>query len=214
MTGTANHNITRVLWSPLDSDCLICGDSSGYLHIYDIRRPNKCVAVVGSEHTSCEPITCLTLTRDKMSVLTCHGVSNKLNLWHFMRSNLINSNINFQCPIVRSKQSKQNMNSSYIRCQIYATDEYVFTPSPQKQFGKDVLSYQISTGMKAHSLSTSKGGTFRSLGPNCVTGLDNSSLLIYSGGNKRLCAWTPKISSDENNKHLLKYQTDNWSDSE
>jgi hypothetical protein len=89
----------------------------------------------------------------------------------------------------------------------------VFAPSEQKQLGKDVFSYQISTGMKAHSLSTSKEGTFRSLGPNCVTGLDNT-LLIYSGGNKRLCAWTPKISSDQNNKHLLKYQTDKWSDSE
>jgi len=106
------------------------------------------------------------------------------------------------------------MNSSYIRCQIFATDDYVFTPSEQRQFGRDVISYQISTGMKAHTLSTSKEGSFCSLGPNCVTGLDNGSLLLYSGGNKRLCAWTPKIHFEQNSKHLEKFHNDQWSDSE
>lgn len=214
MTGTSNHNITRVVWSPLDTEGLIAGDSSGYLHIYDIRRPNRCVEVVGSEYTSCEPITCLTFSPNNMSVITCHGLSNKLNLWNFKNSKLINSGINFQCPLIRTKQSKQNTNSSYFRCQIFATDEYVFTPNETKQWGKDVLSYEISTGMKAHSLSTSKVGTFGCSGPNCVNGLNTGSLVIYSAGNQRICAWTPKIDLNENKINLDKYQTDRWSDDE
>ena len=214
LTGTVNHHMTRVVWSPHDSDCLIAGDSSGILHVYDIRRPNRSVRVVGSDYTSCEPITCLQFTKDKTSLLTTHGLSNKLNLWHFMSSNLINSNINFECPLVRSKQSKRNLNTSYLRCQILATDEYVFAPSEHKQLGKDVISYSLTNGTKVHTLSTSKEGSFNTLGPNCVTGLDIGSPVIYSGGNKRLCVWSPKIESEENKKRLNQYYRDKWSDSD
>lgn len=214
MTGTVNHHMTRIIWSPLDTDCLIVGDSSGFLHIYDIRKPNRSVRVVGSDYTSCEPITCLQFTKDKMSVVTTHGLSNKLNLWHFSRSNLINSNINFECPLVRSKQSKHSLNTSYIRCQIFATDDYIFVPSELKQFGRDVISYDINNGTKVHSLSTSREGSFHSSGPNCVTGLDTGSGVIYSGGNQRLCVWSPKIDSEEDKKRLKKYYSDQWSDSE
>lgn len=214
MTGTVNHHMTRIVWSPLDSDCLIAGDSSGFLHIYDIRRPNRSVRVIGSDYTACEPITCLQFTKDKMSVITTHGLSNKLNLWQFRGRDLINANINFECPLVRSKQSKRNLNTSYLRCQLFVTDDYIFGPSEQKQLGRDVISYDITNGTKVHSLSTSMEGTFNTLGPNCVTGLDMGSGVIYSGGNRRLCVWNPKIDSEEDKKRLNKYYSDRWSDSE
>lgn len=214
LTGTVNHHMTRVVWSPQDSDCLIAGDSSGILHIYDIRRPNRSVRVAGSDYTSCEPITCLQFTKDNMSVLTTHGLSNKLNLWHFSASDLINSNINFECPLVRSKRSKRNLNMSYLRCQVFCTDDFVFAPSELKQFGKDVISYSLTTGAKVHSLSTSKEGSFNTLGPNCVTGLDIGSHLVFSGGNKRFCVWSPKIESEDHKKRLNQFYRDKWSDSD
>ncbi|XP_054168094.1 DNA excision repair protein ERCC-8-like [Oppia nitens] len=210
-TGSVNHHMTRVLWSPLDSDCLIAGDSSGYLHIYDIRRPNKAVTVVGCDNVSYEPITCLQFTKNNMSLLTTKGRSNKLNLWHLMHCQLLPSDINFDCPLVRSKQSKQIV--SFIKCQIFATDDYVFTPSEHKLLGNDVISYDITNGMIVHELNTTREGSFNTLGPNCVTGLDIGSLVLFSGGSKRLCVWTPNSESEDDIKRD-KYYTDRWSDSE
>jgi len=214
MTGSASHDMTRIIWSPLDSDCLIAGDSCGYLHIYDIRRANSAVGVVGSDDMSYEAITCLQFTKDDMSVLTAKGRSNKLNSWHFMRSHLIRSDINFECPTVGTKQNKHNLNSSYLRCQLFVTDDYVFTPSEHRFMGNDIIGYDMTSGMKAHSLSTSREGTFNTLGPNCVTGLDNGSLVLYSGGHQRLSVWTPKIDVDNEDTALNKYYCDQWSDSE
>jgi len=90
----------------------------------------------------------------------------------------------------------------------------VFTPAEERPFGKDIIVYDISSGMRAYSLMPSDDGVFSANGPNCVTGVNNGVLVLFSGGNKRLCTWTPNIVYDDKESQLQKYYYDKWSDSE
>lgn len=67
------HNITRVLWAPFDKECFFAGDSSGYIHLYDIRRSKNALQIVGEDYTSCDSICSMDYNPKKTSLIISQG---------------------------------------------------------------------------------------------------------------------------------------------
>ena len=89
--GTTTHTLpsssslpTRVLWHPTLPHYLLSGDTSGNVHLWDIRKPkshlcNLCQYY--SPHAG-EPISHLTITSNGHSLLTTSSTSNTITHWN------------------------------------------------------------------------------------------------------------------------------------
>ncbi|RWS09274.1 DNA excision repair protein ERCC-8-like protein, partial [Dinothrombium tinctorium] len=208
LTGHKAHSVTRVLWTPLDDECIIVGDSAGYIHVFDIRAPRKSVQSVNSEKSLCEAVVCLTATKDKMNFITCHGLNYRLNMWTLKNGKLINANIHYPCLYSRFKTtSKSAVGSAFLKCQTYVTDDYIFNPTPDGC--GEIGIYNLHTGDHLGILTPS---TYNPFNTYCVNGL-NSRMILYSGSRRCLRTWSVKMRSDHE-ENLKKFYEDNWSDSD
>lgn len=213
LLGQKSHAITRVLWYPLDEDCLFVGDTCGYVHVFDVRCTRKSVQVIEAETCLSEPVVCLSLTKNKMNLLTSHGQKNALNLWTLADGRFVNSMINFPTPAGTFKSagavSKSNAHPALLKCQTHVTDECVFNPVSDTTGRIGV--YDLETGDVITFLSPS---SFNRVYTSCVNGLDQR-LVLYSGSRRYLRKWSIAAAvTDAEQRRLTQFYQDTWSDSD
>lgn len=201
------HSATRVLWDKNDPDVIFVGDSSGHLHLYDIRNRRHPLQIAHVEDTIGQPVTNMTWTPDGMRLLTTHGVFNKTTMWTFKNKKLINSDVHFEVPLTRAPP--KNKISPLIRCQIYTTDDFLFAPVPLGS--RDIFMHSLTTGVLVKTFSSSEFGSSTTRRVNCVSGWGGESYpVIISGGRLHLRSWCTKIPEEKKEQK----DQDNWSDSD
>lgn len=228
MINAMDHSVTRVLWDRMDSEALIVGDSSGYLHIFDIRNPRHAVLSTHSDSSLGKPIVCLQHVDDHQ-IITCHGFHQSMIKWTFQNKQLMNTHVNFDT--LRPSGNKSS-SPSFLKTSILVTDDLVFSPAPP---GKgDILINDINSGQILKRLSTETFFSAKQRRTNAVSGLCANSLspVIFSGGKNNFKIWNhafdqtacdePMTSGNEwknvVKEHKIKTENplhnDNWSDSE
>ncbi|XP_074604304.1 uncharacterized protein LOC141857690 [Brevipalpus obovatus] len=214
--GSSNHNVSRVLWSPIDDECIFAGDSSGYIHVFDIRKPRKSLQTVVCEDTLCEPVVSLSFTCDSANLVSAHGLSNRLTQWTFRNKNLVNTNIHYAFPYVRPSKNKlavSNIASSFLKCQLYLTETMVFKPIPQGVAGVkgEVCIYDLKNGERLRCLNPPVWNPENCLNVNCVTGFHHDYPIVVTGSKRFIRVWglNPK---DEKTVATNKLYDDDWSD--
>lgn len=209
LLGLSNHSISSVIWSRLDDECIFAGDSSGYIHIFDIRKPRKSLQTVGSDSTTCEQVVTLAFTPDNGNLISVHGINNRLTQWTFQKNRLVNTNINYPSFYSRANiQKRPKMISSFLKCQLYITDSLLFKP-PISGSGSNVCIHNLKDGERIGSLTSPHWCPDDSTFTNCVNGLYHDYPILLVGGKRLLTVWGPFCKPDEV-KHPL--HQDDWSD--
>lgn len=207
--GAKDHSVTRVLWDKTDCEALFAGDSSGCIHVYDIRSTRKAIQILSPDNHLFLAITCLQSTPYGMSLITSHGVHNFFTRWNFQSKSLVNSNVHFEMPARRKGKDKKNTVSGLVRTQVFMTSDLLF--SPVDQGAGDVLVHDLNTGARLRTLDS--GVYTAAVGRKCnvVTGSKDQLPVLYSAGKCGIKVWSPKIDQDERHNPL---HQDDWSDGE
>lgn len=228
LMNAKEHTVTRVLWDRMDSEALIVSDSSGYLHIFDIRNPRHAVISTHSDSSLGMPIVCLQHANDHQ-IITCHGFHQNMIKWTFQNKQLVNTHVNFDT--LRPSHNKSGT-PSFLKTSILVTDCLVFSPAPP---GKgDMLINDINSGKIVKRLSTDTFFPSKQRRTNAVNGLcaNSPTPVIFTGGKNNFKVWNhtfdqtacdePFATGNEwkNVVKELKIKTENplhiddWSDSE
>lgn len=228
LINAQEHSITRVLWDRMDSEAIFVGDSSGFIHIFDIRNPRHPVISTSCDSTFGQPVVSLQQTTDLGQIISCHGFHQNMVKWTFQNKKLVNSNVNFDTLKPNSKSSTP----SFLKTSLFVTDDLVFSPAPP---GKgDILINDIHTGVMVKRLSTDTFHPSKNRRTNVVQGLcSGSSPLLFSGGRNNFKVWThafdqtacdePIVEGDQAWKDVLikpdkvtqnPLHADDWSDSD
>lgn len=211
LLGAPNHNVTRVLWSKLDDECIIAGDSSGYIHIFDIRKPRKSLQTVGSDSLTCKPVVYLGFTCDNANLISSHGLTTHLTQWTFRKRRLVNTNINYPSPVPRiSTKNRLKMRLEY---QLYVTDNLIFKPASSvnvSQLGELVI-HDLKNGERLGFLNPPTWTPDNCANINCVNGVFTDYPILLTGSKKLLMVWGCNNSDNTSDgKHEL--HRDDWSD--
>ena len=207
------HNMTRILWTPLDKECLFAGDSSGYLHLYDIRKAKQAIQLVGEDYTSCESICSMALNPKKTNLILSQGRNPKTTCWSFKNKKLRNTNVNFSTNIdSKSRVYYRDDKSAFIKYQIYVTDKFLFKPILNSF--KEISVHDLSSGQNLNAFASSNWQPNSLCDASCVLGLYDNYNVLYSGSRNSIKLWNRKITTDQQKETIHKIQQDNWSDSD
>ncbi|RWS21285.1 hypothetical protein B4U80_00373 [Leptotrombidium deliense] len=144
-----------------------------------------------------------------MNIISCHGLNNRMNQWTFKSGKIVNSNVNYPCPFSRFKQNrKTDLSSAYLRCQVYVTEDFIFSPTPEGC--GEIAIHDKKTGENVGILTPSQ---FKPMNTGCVHGVKNR-LILFSGSRRCIRVWGPKIITEKEEENLKKFYEDNWSDSD
>lgn len=227
LLNAKEHSVTRVLWDRMDAEAVFVGDSSGYIHVFDIRNPRHAVLSTNCDTNLGQQIVCLQPAGD-CEILSCHGFHQNMIKWSFKDKKLINTNVNFDT--LRPLSNKYRT-PSFLKTSMLVTEDLVFSPAPP---GKgDILINDIHTGQLIKVLSTDTFHSSKDRRTNAVRGLcAGSSPVIFSGGKNNFKVWSHRFDQtacdhpmEEGNEWkdvAKKYQTknsnplhaDDWSDDE
>lgn len=206
--GVKDHSVTRVLWDKSDSDALFAGDSSGCLHLYDVRATRNAIQVLSPDNHIFQTITCLQLTPGGMSLVTSHGVHNYFTLWKFQSKKLVNSNVHFEMPVKRKGKEKK-LASGLVRTQVFMTSDLLF--SPVASGSGDVMIHDLVNGARLRTLDSGVYSAVAGRKENVVTGSSDGFPVLYSAGQSGIRVWSPKIDQEIGCNPL---HQDDWSDVE
>ena len=203
-----DHSVTRVLWDRSDADVLFAGDSSGCLHVYDIRAPRKAVQVVSPDSHALQTVTCLQPTPCAMNLLSSHGLHSHFSLWTFRSKKLVRTSVHFEMPIRR--RQKQGLNvSGLVRTQVFMTCGLLF--SPVAEGTGDVYVHDLRSGARLRSLDSNVYSANVGRKVNAVAGCGADAAILYSAGKSGIRVWCPRFASETQSNPLHK---DDWSDDE
>lgn len=222
------HSVTRVLWDRMDSEALFVSDSSGYLHVFDIRNPRHAVISAHSDSSLGKPIVCLQPVIDHQ-IITCHGFHQNMIKWTFQNKQLVNTHVNFDTLRPTTKKSGT---PSFLKTSILVTEDLVFSPAPP---GKgDILINDINSGQIVKRLSTDSFFPSKQRRTNAISGLcaNSSSSVIFTGGKNNFKVWNhtfdqtacdepiapgnewKNVVREHKTKTINPLHNDDWSDSE
>ena len=204
------HHVARVLWAPHDTDCLLVGDTSGYLHVFDIRRSRQSICL--AECNTAESICAMQHTPDRHRILIGQGLVGRASLWTFKRKRLRNVNVNFSAgeganlKVVHTK-------SSFLKCQMHCTDNVLIRPVAGS-YG-EVKVQSLETGATLNTFVSPEWET-NADGHNStsVAALYDDFSVVYSGSRQTLRVWSPSVRTDQRQELLERVHADNWSDNE
>ncbi|XP_015787123.1 DNA excision repair protein ERCC-8 [Tetranychus urticae] len=212
LLGASSHNVSRVCWSPVDDECLFAGDSSGFIHIFDIRKPRKSLQSIGSDNTTCEPVVNLSFTCDNMNLITAHGIQSVLNQWTFKNRTLVNSNINYPfpyCRVNKKKSAAAAISSAFLKCQLYVTESLLFKPICDGTFGGELCCYDLKNGERLRTLSPTTWNPDNCMNVHCVTGFHRDYPVLISGSRRFIRVWGLGGKKDDDQK-ANQYHEDDW----
>lgn len=206
------HNMTRILWTPLDAECLFAGDSSGYIHLYDIRRSKQAVQLVGEDYTSCETICSMEYNPKKTNLIISQGRDPKTTMWSFKEKKLRNTNVNFSmnteargAPPNRSRHM-----DAFIKYQVYVTDRFLFKPIINNF--KEISIHDLHTGRFLNEFSSPNWQPNSLCDASSVLGLYDNYNVLYSGSKNSIKLWNRKVVTDQEKERINRMHQDNWSD--
>lgn len=212
--GGKDHSVTRVLWDKTDSEVLFAGDSSGCIHVYDIRSTRNAIQTMSPDNHIFQTITCLQQTPDAMSLMTSHGMCNFFTRWQFRKKRLVDTGTHYEMPARRKSpqekgKGRKDLTSGLIRTQIFMTPDLLF--SPVAQGAGDVYVHDLATGARIRTLDTGVYSIVGGRKENVVCGLRDRYPVLYSAGKSGIKVWRPKIDRDSECNPL---HEDDWSDVE
>lgn len=197
----------------MDKECLFAGDSSGYIHLYDIRSSKRAVQLVGEDYTSCDPICSMEYNPKKTNLIISQGRNPCTTMWSFKRKKLRNTNVNFSANREsRSKIYEDDDTSAFIKYQVYVTDRFLFKPI-MNSF-KEISVYDLHSGKNLNTFSTSDWQPNSLCEASCVIGLYDDYNALYSGSRNSLKIWNRKVVTDQEKEMINRIHQDNWSDSD
>lgn len=212
---SVQHHITRLVWVPHDEDCLLVGDSAGYLHVFDVRRPRKALQTVGEEELGCtQQISCMQYTEDRMQLLVGQGYQGRPSLYEFRGKRLRNANVNFTGGQRFSTRSlmMQQAKSAFLKCQMHCSGGMLFRPVADG-YG-EVKVQSLRCGRTVNTFLSPDWQPTSVYNSTCVTGLWGDHPVVYSGSRSTVRVWAPLAKSDQLEQVLREAHADNWSDSE
>ncbi|XP_053203857.1 uncharacterized protein LOC128388479 [Panonychus citri] len=214
LLGSSNHSVSRVCWSPIDEECLFAGDSSGFIHIFDIRKPRQSLQSIGSDNTTCEPVVNLSFTCDNMNLITAHGAQSHLSQWTFKNRTLVNSNINYPfsyCrPTSKKKSSAINISTAFYKCQLYVTETLLFKPISVPNFGSEICVYDLKNGERLRTLSPTTWNPDNCMNVHCVTGFHRDYPVLISGSKRYIRVWGLENNKKDAEQRTNQYHEDDW----
>ena len=208
--GVKDHSVTRVLWDKSDSEALFAGDSSGCIHVYDIRSTRAAIEILSPDNHIFQTVTCLQHTPDGMCLITSHGMFNFFTLWQFRSKRLVNSGVHFEMPVRRrgGNEKKRNI-SGLVRTQLFMTSDLMF--SPVADGAGEVLVHDLVTGARLRTLDSGRYAAVAGRKENVVSGTRSELPILYSAGRCGIKVWGPKIDRESESNPL---HQDDWSDGE
>ena len=205
------HNMTRCKWTPLDHECLFAGDSSGYIHLYDIRRAKQAVQLVGEDYTSCEAICSMEYNPKKTSLIISQGRDPKTTMWSFKNKKLRNMNVNFSMNNdARNPAQRSSDEPSFIKYQVYVTDRFLFKPIVNNF--KEISIHDLQTGRFLNEFSSPNWNPNSLCDASSVLGLFDDYNVLYSGSKNSIKLWNRKVVSDQEKAMINQMHQDDWSD--
>ena len=205
------HNMTRIKWTPMDRECLFAGDSSGYIHLYDIRRSKQAVQLVGEDYTSCEAICSMEYNPKKTNLIISQGSDPKTTMWSFKEKKLRNMNVNFSNNS-EARNPAHRANAVFIKYQVYVTDRFLFKPIINDF--KEISIHDLHTGKFLNEFVTPNWQPNSLCDASSVIGLYDDYNVLYSGSRNSMKLWNRKVVTDQENEMINRIHRDNWSDSD
>lgn len=194
-------------------ECVFAGDSSGYIHLYDIRRTKQAVQLVGEDYTSCESICSIEYNLKRTNLIISQGRNPRTTMWSFKNKKLRNENVNFSTnQEVKSKVYATNDKSAFIKYQVYVTDRFLFKPILNSF--KEISIHDLQTGKFLNEFSSPKWQPNSLCDASCVIGLYDDYNVLYSGSKNSIKLWNRKVVTDQEKERIEKIHQDNWSDSD
>lgn len=206
------HNMTRIKWTPLDGECLFAGDSSGYIHLYDIRRSKQAVQLVGEDYTSCEPICSMEYNPKKTNLIISQGCNPKTTMWSFKEKKLRNTNVNFSTNNEARGAQVYRDQAGFIKYQVYVTDRFLFKPIINNF--KEISIHDLHNGRFLNEFSSPNWQPNSLCNASCVLGLYSDYNVLYSGSKNSIKLWNRKVVTDQESELINRMHQDNWSDSD
>lgn len=208
-----SHNMTRCKWTPLDRECLFAGDSSGYIHLYDIRRSKQAVQLVGEDYTSCEAICSMEYNPRKTSLIISQGRDPRTTMWSFKEKKLRNTNVNFSTNNeTRNPVNRSSDKAAFIKYQVYVTDRFLFKPIINNF--KEISIHDLQTGRFLNEFSSPNWQPNSLCDATSVLGLYDDYNVLYSGSKNSIKLWNRKVVTDQENAMIDRMHQDQWSDSD
>lgn len=221
LLGAKDHSATRVKWDPNDSEAIYVGDSSGYIHVFDIRSPRKAVTSISHNSSVGQPVVELTFTPDTMTLVSIHGLWNNINTWRLKDRKLKHLNVHFDMPCSRKRRTSKIPVSGLIRCEAFINNDYIYTPVPEGS--GDVYVNDINSGKFITEFMPEEFRPISARKVNSVVGLQSPYPEIYSAGKAFFRSWEMNRNFDDEkvvNEYNSSTRTvrdehrDNWSDSD
>lgn len=227
LLGSKDHSATRVKWDPTDPEVIYAGDSSGYIHLFDIRSPRKALASTFHNSSIGQPVTELTCTPDGLTMVSIHGLWNKIHTWTLKEQTLKHLNVHFNVPCSKKGRKSKIPVSGLLKCESFINNGFIYSPAPEGN--GDVYVNDINTGQLVAEFIANEFRPIAARKVNSIVGLRTPYPIIYSGGKIYFRSWAINCNQEDDEKStncksnqfsIVKttvdtdVHRDNWSDSD